>query len=145
MFNFDAEAYANKEMDAAGARREALKSGARLSELMALFRISDQTARTLFASTVRIEGRPGRESIFSRAEIVELLAEWNGRAVPFPTEPYWTTREAAEFLGMPIATLTWNRTRRASEQSPRFIRVGPTLIRYALDDVYQYALGLTDG
>lgn len=144
MFNFDAEAYVSKELDAASALHAALKSGARLSELMALFRISDETARKVFLPARSYKGRPGREGVYSRATIVELLAEWNGHAVPFPTEPYWITREAAEFLGMSVATLHWNRTR-ASERCPRFVRVGSTLVRYASDDVYEYALGLTDG
>lgn len=132
------EAMVERDLAEAKARRAAIRAGARQSEVMALFRITKDSARKLFAAAVVLPGRPSRETVFSRARIVEILSDLNSRPVPFPSEPLLKPREAAALLGIHPATFAWYRTERP-DRAPAHVRVGVHLIRYEPEAVHEFA------
>ncbi len=67
---------------------------------------------------------------FSPEEIAELHA--------LPDDALATAQEAAAFLRLKYHTLAWYR---CNGGGPRYVRVGPKLIRYRVGDLRDYAKG----
>lgn len=51
-----------------------------------------------------------------------------------------TTREASMFTGISESTLeTWRTRRTGPRRGPRFVRLGPRIIRYRVGDLLEFA------
>jgi hypothetical protein len=123
------EALVERQLAEAEAHRASILAGAFQSEIVELFQITKDTARKAFADAVILPGRPNRETIFSRARIVEILSDLNSRPIPFPAEAMMTSAEVGDLLGIPEKYVHWLRCR-TPHRLPAHVRVGVFLIRY---------------
>ena len=73
-----------------------------------------------------------REVFRARAKIVDLTSK-NG--AQFKTDPFFDSRETADFLGLSPALFARMRKR---GEGPRFHKIGPRIIRYRLSSIEKY-------
>lgn len=110
-----------------------LRTGVRTSELRELFGLCRHSVGRLFKSALIVRGR---ENIYSRAGIVELLSSWNGREVGFPFAPLMDEKQASQYLdglGLPRSVSALQKWRTRGE-GPKATRVG-TVVRYSVEDL----------
>lgn len=68
----------------------------------------------------------------------KLPAEELAELYALPNEAMIKPEEAAAYLRLKRATLAWYRCHGGG---PKYVRVGPKLIRYRMDDLREYAKG----
>jgi hypothetical protein len=114
-----------------------------------------QLAQLLNTSlTIRVNFRPAmirdgvayRPALYSRSGIVDLLSEFSGRTVAFPTEPLMTAEEASAFLltqGVRLSAASIRNYRTTNPSlAPPCIRLGPSEVaktRYARAELAEFA------
>ncbi len=80
-----------------------------------------------------------REIFRARGKIVDLMSS-NG--AQFKTDPFFDSRETAEFLG--VSRNLFARMRKRN-QGPKFHLIGPRIIRYRLSSIEKYLEGVEGG